>query len=502
MPKVAVHPLWGSLALDRAERLSLQDQIVNYFRDAILSGRMPAGRRVPSSRQLAGEHGISRMTAIEAYERLTAEGYLFSRDRAGLFVCDALPDDFLHEPPSASKRPLPSEADDALGALPFDPRSHRMPLAPGMPAVDRFPWKHWSRLSHQVLREKPIDALYYGDPRGEYALRSAIAEYIGEARGVACRPDQVTIVGSSKHGIDIAMRLLASTGDKIWLEDPGHPLNHQLAKSAGLVPIPVPIDKKGMVVSSARKIAPDGRIAVVSPSHQYALGTTLSLDRRLELLHWAERSGGWIIEDDHDGEYRYSGPPLAPLYTLDRSERVIYIGSFSNLLAPGLRMGYIIAPPSLARKFMLMGASMVSILEQLVVARFVAGGQLAAHLRRMRKLHSVRRERLIEALLRHAAELFEIGPEPEAGMRLTVHLPDDADDQAIAQDAGQAGIFVHPLSIYHAGPKPGRGLVLGFASTDENEIEPAVRRLAEIVRQARERLVRSNCPQLALPVTG
>jgi GntR family transcriptional regulator/MocR family aminotransferase len=482
MTNVAVHPLWGSLALDRAARASLQDQIVGHFRDAILSGQMPAGRRIPSSRQLSSELGVSRTTAIEAFERLTAEGYLYSKDRAGLFVCESLPEDFLLGRAQAPKHPHPSEDEDAALAIPFDPRRHRMPLAPGMPAVDHFPWKHWTRLSVQVLRERPIDALYYGDPRGEYTLRSAISEYVGEARGITCAPDQVTIVGSSKHGADMAARLLASTGDKVWLEEPGHPLNYRLLQSAGLVPVPIALDSKGLNVAEACRLAPDARIAVVSPSHQFALGTTMSLDRRLELLRWAEQSGGWIIEDDHDGEYRYSGPPLAPLYTLDRAERVIYIGSFSNLLAPGLRMAYIVAPPSLARLFMLTGAAMVSILEQLIVARFISGGRLATHLRRMRSVHSRRRELLIAAIERHASDILELRAAPEAGMRVAAQLSSPGDDRAIAQRAAEAQIFVHPLSIYYSGPEQRGGFVFGFASTKEDDIEPAVKMLASIIR--------------------
>ncbi len=485
MLEIAVHPLWGSLALDRAARVSLQDQIVNHFRDAILSGRMPAGRRVPSSRQLASEHGISRMTAIEAYERLTAEGYLFARDRAGLFVCETLPEDFLFGEPDRKKRPQPvrDTNDDTSSVLPFDPRRHRMPLAPGMPAVDRFPWKHWSRLNAQMLRERPTEALYYGDPRGEFVLRSAIADYLAESRGINCAPDQIIVVGSSKHGIDIATQLLASPGDEVWLEEPGHPLSRKLMEGRGLVPVPVPVDDRGMDIAEARRRAPNARLALVSPSHQYALGVTLSLDRRLELLHWAEVSDGWIIEDDHDGEYRYSGHPIAPLYTLDRTARVIYIGSFSNLLAPGLRMGYLVAPPGLERSFMLMGASMVSLLEQIVVARFIAEGRLASHLRRMRGLHSRRRELLIGAINHHAPDVLEVGTAPEAGMRVTAHLLRPGDDEAMAERAAQAGIFVHPLSIYYAGAERRPGFIMGFASTPESEIEPAVRRLAQIVRQ-------------------
>lgn len=482
MLTVAAHPLWGSLALDHGARASLQDQIVNYFRDAILSGRIPAGRRIPSSRQLASEHGISRTTAIEAYDRLTAEGYLFSRGRAGLFVCECLPDDFLYRAPGDFPRTKACEDEDAAAGLPFDPRRHRMPLAPGMPAVDKFPWKHWSRLNAQVLRQQPAEALSYGDPRGEFALRSAISEYLGEARGINCAPGQVIIVGSSKHGFDIAARTLASLGDKVWLEEPGHPLNRRLMETAGLTPVSVGVDGKGMDVAEARRLAPDAALALVSPSHQYALGVTMSLDRRLELLRWAERSGGWIVEDDHDGEYRYSGRPIAPLYTLDHGGRVIYIGSFSNLLAPGLRMAYIVVPSALASNFMLMGASMVSLLEQMVVARFIAGGLLASHLRRMRGVHSRRRELLLEEIGRHASDLLDVGAAPEGGMRMAAHLRCPGDDVAIARRAADAGVFVHPLSIYYAGPERKNGFVMGFASTAEEQIGPAVRTLASLIR--------------------
>jgi GntR family transcriptional regulator/MocR family aminotransferase len=482
MPDAAVYPLWGSLSLDRTAQSSLQDQIVGYFRDAILAGRIPAGRRIPSSRQLSNEHGISRTTAIEAYDRLTAEGYLYSKQRAGLFVCESLPDDFLLAPPARSRRP--AEFDDAATAMPFDPRRYRMALAPGMPAVDRFPWKQWARLNAQVLRERPMDALYYGDPRGEFVLRSAIAEYLGGARGINCAPDQIFIFSSSKHGVDMAARLLAPAGGQVWLEEPGHPLTRNLMEKAGLAPVSVAVDRKGLDVAEARRRAPDARLALVSPSHQYGSGVTMSLDRRLELLHWAEREDGWIVEDDHDGEYRYSGRPIAPLYTLDRAGRVIYIGSFSNLLAPGLRMGYIVTPPALTRTFMLTGASMVSLLEQTVVARFIAGGGLAAHLRRMRKLHSHRRELLIEALDRYAADVLDVGEAPEAGMWVAARTRRPCDDETVAQRAADVGVFVHPLSIYYAGPKRNSGFMVGFASTPENEIAPAVERLARLVRSA------------------
>jgi GntR family transcriptional regulator/MocR family aminotransferase len=483
MAEVAVHPLWGSLALDRAGRLSLQDQIVNYFRDAILSGRMPAGRRVPSSRQLASEHGISRMTAIEAYERLTAEGYLFSRDRAGLFVCNALPDDFFL--PAAPATPPASGNGTVATSPPFDPHWHRLPLTPWMPAVDHFPWKDWARMTAQVLRERPIEALHYGDPRGELSLREAIAEYLGMARGITCTPDQIVVVSSSKHGVDMAARQFGRRGDEVWFEEPGHTVCRNLLAAAGLVPVPIPVDHKGLDVAEAQRRAPHARLALISPSHQLPMGVTMSLDRRLEMLKWAETTNAWILEDDHDGEYCYSGRPVAPFYTLDRTRtgRVIYIGSFSNLFAPGLRMGYMVVPPGLVGGLLEMHASLVPTLTQLVVARFIGSGRLSSHLRRMRKLHGLRRNLLVEAIERHAADVLHVGTAPEAGIRLLARLVPDCDDETIARRAIEARVHVHPLSRCYAGNERERGFILGFASTAESEIEPAVRRLAEIVRQ-------------------
>ena len=483
MSHVLVHPLWGSLALDRSSATSLQDQIVGFFRDAILSGRLAGGRRVPSSRQLAAEHGVSRSTAVEAYDRLTAEGYLVPRAGSGLFVCHALPEDYLlRASPRASAAPIAVELPPGEIVVAFDPRKHRLPLTPGMPAIDHFPWKEWTRATAQILRERPSDALHYGDPRGEPVLRQAIAEYLAAARGIDCTADQIVVVSGSKQGLDMVAGVLGSPGDEVWFEEPGHAVCRQVLETANLVPVSIPVDRRGLIVSEARVRAPDARLALVAPSHQYPLGHTMSLDRRLELLQWAESTGGWIIEDDHDGEYRYSGKPLAPLHTLDRTGRVIYIGSFSNLLAPGLRMGYLVVPPELAGAFLMMRASMVPILVQLTVARFIASGRLSSHLRRMRGLHARRRTVLIEALESEAAGLLRVGEAPQAGMRVIAHLVSPQDDKLIAQRALDAGVYVHVLSTSYASSEPRRGLIVGFASTPEEQIPPAVRRLVEVVR--------------------
>jgi len=485
MTDVSVHPLWGSLALDRASEISLQDQIIHYFREAISSGRIAPGRRVPSSRQLASEHGISRMTALEAYDRLTAEGYLFSKDRSGVFACTTMPDTFFLRSAGHVSGLVGIEGDLPLNAMPFDPDWHRLPLTPGVPAIDQFPWKDWTRLTTDVLREQPLDALHYGDPRGEPLLRKAITDYLGAARGISCTPNQIIVVGSSRHGVDMAARLLGLPGDEVWFEEPGHVVCRKLLEATGLRPVPVAVDQNGFDISQARKHAPDARLALVSPSHQYPLGVTMSLERRIELLGWVQGAQGWIIEDDHDGEYRYSGTPIPPLYALDRAERVIYVGSFSNLLAPGLRMGYLVVPKELVPAFLVMSASLIPIMMQLVLARFVSDGGLTSHLRRMRAVHHQRRTLLIEAMERHAADVMRVGEAPEAGMRIVADLIPSCHDVDIVRRAVEVGVHVHPLSPCYAGEPQRNGLILGFASTNEEHIEPSVRKLAELIRATR-----------------
>lgn len=479
MSETAVHPLWGSLALDRAGETSLQDQLVQFFREAILAGRLPAGRRVPSTRQLASEHGISRTTVVEAYERLSAEGYLVSKQGAGIFVCTTLPEDYLLRDTSEPdlQPPIVAPADESV----VSPKMHRLPLAPGMPALDHFPWADWARVAAQVYRSRPVQALGYGDPSGEVELRQAIVEYVGAARGISCGADQVIIVSSSKHGVELAARTLASPGDKVWFEEPGHAVARDVLIAAGLHIVPTPVDERGMIVSEAMRYAPSARLALVTPSHQFPLGSTMSLDRRLELLQWASANGSWIIEDDHDGEYRYSGRPLAPLHTLDRANRVIYVGSFSNLLAPGLRMGYIIVPRRIASAFRWMRASLVPILSQLIVARFISSGRLASHLRRMRTLYESRRSALVSALHAQAAGILEIQETPQAGMRLVTSLLTEQDDVPAARRALAAGLFVGALSSYYSGPERKRGFVMGFASTPAEEMIPAVKKLVRAV---------------------
>lgn len=461
--------------------MSLQDQIANFFRDGIIAGRIRRGRRVPSSRQLALEHGISRTTAVEAYERLVAEGYLVSSQGAGFFVADSLPEDFERR---AAVRTVGHAASGTPRFAKPDMRKYRLPLAPGMPAIDRFPWQEWAKLTVQICREQPLNALTYGDPQGELPLREAITEYLGVARGIVCDPAQIIVVSGSEHTLAFAAERLAGPGAAVWTEEPGHPFERNVLRALGLNPIPVPVDAQGLDVEAGRRSAPQARLAVVSPSHQYPLGVTMDMTRRKALLEWSDATGAWIIENELDGDYRYASRPLAPLYALARSSRVVYLGSLSKPLAPGLRINYLVMSGDLLRRVEVPCGTFAPLLTQLILARFSSTGRMASHMRRMRILYAERRAALVDALRAECAGLLDLDDLPEAGLRVLAKLAIDVSDTRIQAECLAAGLKVDTLSTCYARPPARAGLVLGFASTPEERIVPAVRTLAGILRRA------------------
>jgi len=492
VPSRPVSPLWNSLALDRAAARSLQDQIVDYFRAGVLEGRLKAGTRVPSSRALAGDHGIARITAVQAYERLVAEGYLAARPGSGLFVAESHSERPLKPAVSTVRRAPPRRRAPALEArlpaLAMSPRpDERLALATGIPALDQFPWSDWARITARLHRERPLDALGHGDPQGERDLREAIAEHLGAARGITCAAEQILVVAGSQQGIDLAARALARPGDAIWTEEPGYPVGRAALDAAALERVPIPVDTEGLDVAAGVKRAPAARLALVTPSHHYPLGYTMSLRRRLALLDWAERADAWILEDDYDGEYRYGGRPLAPLYSLDRGHRVLYLGTFSKVLAPGLRLGYLVVPAGAVDAFAALKAASdrhAPSLTQRVLARFIGEGRLAAHLRRMRGLYARRRRALLDALGREAAGVLHASEAPEAGLHLVARLAVPADDVAASRRALEKRVYAAPLSTYFAESEREHGFVLGFANTPEEAMAPAVRRLVEAIAEA------------------
>jgi GntR family transcriptional regulator/MocR family aminotransferase len=491
VPRRPASPLWSSLALDRSAAASLQDQIVGYFRDAVLSGRLKGGARVPSSRVLAADHDIARITVVEAYDRLVAEGFLTSRPGSGLFVAATEVEPKVRLVAGTSRRQrkrMPElRRNDQVFLVPERPLG-LLPLSPGVPALDRFPWRDWARITARLLRERPAHAMGYDDPRGDCGLRQAIAEYLGQARGIACTADQVIVVAGSQQGIDLTARVVAAPGAEAWVEDPGYPAARAALASAGLGIVPVPVGAEGLDAAKGAATAPRARLVLVSPSHQYPLGATMSLRRRLALLDWAERADAWILEDDYDGEYRYGGRPLAPLHTLDRGNRVLYLGTFSKVLAPGLRLGYLVVPEAAIAHFAQLKATTdrhAPGLDQRIVARFLAEGRLAAHLRRMRVLYAGRRAALVQALRREADDFLAVDDDAEAGLNLVARLKLRADDVAASRHALERQVHAAALSPYYVGRPRERGFVLGFAGTPEDRIAPAVRILAAAIADQR-----------------
>lgn len=478
---VPVHPLWGSLALDRVSGVSLQDQIVQFFREAIVAGKMQPGKRVPSSRKLALEHGISRTTAVEAYERLVAEGYLVSWRGAGVFVAESLPEDVRTQ--VAERRIGRASRRTPIFAKP-NMREYRLPLAPGMPAIDRFPWSDWAKITSQICREQPLDAISYGDPQGELSLREAIAEYLGVARGIVCGPEQIVVMSGTEHTFGFAAERIAVPGTSVWTEDPGHPFERNLLRTIGLDPVPIPVDSHGLDVAYGLRHAPHARLALVSPSHQYPLGVTMDMARREALIEWSNATGAWILENEIDGDYRYTSRPLPPLYLLARSSRVVYCGSLSKPLAPGLRINYLVMPEDLIGTLEVPCATLTPILTQLVLARFSSSGRMASHMRKMRVLYAKRRALLADALRSECAGLLDVQHLPEAGLRMLALLPAGVSDTRVAADCLAAGIKVEPLSDCYAGSAAKTGLIIGFASTPEERISPTVQILAGVLRRA------------------
>ena len=500
MNKRVTPPVWAAFAVDPESALPFQEQIARHLREAVLRGHLRPGARLPSTRSFAAELGVSRQTVVLAYERLVAEGYAHGQRGSGIYVPHVLPEDLA--PPAAEVCPSAVEtrrADyPALSARGRDliglsvtpvPRGPGL-LAPGTPALDAFLDDTWARLSARFWRGRPAaDQLGYADPAGYRPLREAIAEHLGVTRGLACDADDVVITSGSQHAIELTARLLIDAGDAVWIENPGFVAGHSAVESAGARVVPVPVDGEGLDVEAGVRLAAGARMAVVTPSHQYPLGVAMSLRRRLALLDWAERADAWIVEDDCDGDYRYAGRPLHPLRALGRqsaANRVIYVGTFAKVLAPGLRIGFLVAPPGLAEAF----AHARALFDrqsptplQITLAEFIGEGHFATHLRRMRMLYAERRDALLTVLERYCADVLDWGAVPEAGLHLVARLRDAAvpqADLAIWEAAKALGLQTPPLSPhYRAGGEA--GLVIGFGATLPGNMQDAVQRLRRAI---------------------
>ncbi|MBK1697017.1 PLP-dependent aminotransferase family protein [Rhodovibrio salinarum] len=486
-------PLLG-IALDPESDTPRHRQLYRALRAAVLAGRLAPGARLPSTRALADELGCARNTVVSAFEQLFAEGYLEGKVGSGTYVSRQLPETLLTaESKPAAWEPAPNDTarsrrlsarGQRLAALGL-PR-HRRPRAfnPGEPELAQFPFDTWARLLQRSWRAPGRDRLMHNPPGGDPALRRAVAGHLNRVRGLDCTPEQVLITGGAQQALDIVARLLCDPGDRVWMEEPGYPGLRGALAAAGAVPVPVAMDGEGLSVAAGRALAPEARLAVVAPSHAYPLGTVMSLARRLTLLDWASEIGGWIVEDDYDSEYRYAGQPLAALAGLDRGRRTIYIGTFSKVLFPSLRVGYLVVPEDLADPMARARRGLddhPGSTVQPALAAFIEEGHFAQHLRRMRRLYAARQEALLEAGRRHLSGLLALQPDV-AGMHLVAGLDPalaaHADDRRCAHAADAHGVAAPALSGYYQGAPDRQGLLLGYAAVTETEIARAAHRLA------------------------
>ncbi len=466
-------------------------RVEELIRRAILAGSLTAGARLPSSRLLARDLDVSRHTVEHAFDQLVAEGFLVRRRGSGTYVAGDVP---TRTQPRSRRRerqtpnvaPVLSRRGAFLAGYPG--RTTPMigtAFTPSIPALELFPRAVWARLLARATSRPGMDCLAYGASNGLPELRRAIAAHVAGSRAVTCEGDQVIVTASTQQGVDLVSRVLLDPGDPVWVEDPSYPPVIHLLRAAGAVVHPVPVDADGLDVARALAAMPNARLAYVTPSHQYPAGGLMSLPRRLALLRWAERTRGWIVEDDYDGDLRYSGRPLASLQALDPAGRVIYIGTFNKMLFPALRLAYLVAPPSLVEPFLAAKHLMDGHAPghtQAALAEFIEDGHLATHLRRLLPEYDERRQALLGAL---SAQLPELEPGPSAaGLHLSAYLRRNLDDRAIAAACARAGVDLDPLSRFYQGT-PRRGFVLGFACSRPARTRTAMGIVAKAVRGAK-----------------
>jgi GntR family transcriptional regulator/MocR family aminotransferase len=466
--------------------MGLARQLYQALRERILDGRLQGDTRLPASRELAELLGISRNTVGRAFDQLYAEGYVQARVGDGTYVAplalNASP------APSVTSSPAPSAALRRVQAqqLRVPPEGAPRAFRVGVPAFDLFPFATWARLQARFWRKPSPARLGYGDPAGDAQLRELVAAYLRNSRGLHCDPAQIVITCGAQQAISLCAQLLVDIGDRVAVENPGYRAAGHAFAAAGAELCGVAVDADGLDTAALAQVA-DCRLVYVTPSHQYPTGVTLSLARRLELLEWAERNDGWIIEDDYDGEYRYNGTPLAPLAALDRQGRVIYVGTFCKIAFPALRLGYLVLPPALAPVFAQRRALDMRNSEigtQVVMAEFIAGGHFQRHIRRMRIAARSRRDALLRAW---PANIPGCGPMPavDAGLHLCVRVESLQRERELIAAAESVGVEINALSGYWLAPTtlsedPRAGLVLGFAAVPEAQITEALRLLRQV----------------------
>jgi GntR family transcriptional regulator/MocR family aminotransferase len=482
MRTVAAPSILAHLPVRRGRTAPLHKQIYDGMRRAILDGLLRPGQRIPSTRALAQDLDVSRLSVLTAFDQLRHEGYILGRTGAGTFVSDALPDDrlevssALRSPRVRTKRPTATIA--GVG----DPWTMR-PFRINVPALDKFPHSAWARIVARRAHAIKPKQLGYTHPAGLLELREAVAEHLRTARAVRCEAAQVLIVSGSQLALQLCARVLLDRGDLVAIEEPGYPGAHSALKTAGVDLAPVRVDDEGIDVAALDGLGRRVRAVYVTPSHQYPLGTSMSAARRLALLDWATKRNAWVIEDDYDSEFRYVSRPLPALQGMSAGGRVVYVGTFSKVLFPALRVGYIVVPPAEWDAFV-DARDAIDIcsptLLQLALADFITEGHFARHIRRMRLVYEERRDALLEGLARHCNGLLSVH-NADAGLQVAAFLPPSLSETEVLGRMEQRSLMATRLSTSYLGAKRRQGLLLGFGGWDERRIAAASRTLGEVL---------------------
>jgi GntR family transcriptional regulator/MocR family aminotransferase len=465
------------------------------LRIEILEGRLRPGARLPGTRDLAGQYGLSRGTIVSAFEQLQSEGYVEGSVGSGTYVSKVLPDELLKAPrqiashatpQSGSKRRVSDYAKrlNLTTTATFDMRPTRA-FRTDLPALDLFPTTLWTQIATRRLRRLTATQLLGSEPLGYRPLRTAISDYLIASRGVKCAPEQIAIVSGVQDALDLVARLMLDPGDRVCMEEPGYQGAAEVFETVGARVSAIPLDDQGMKVPHAR--LRNARLIYITPAHQFPMGMTMSLPRRLELLKWARNSGALIFEDDYDSEYRYSGRPVPSLQGLDASGQVLFFGTFSKVLFPSLRVGYLVIPSDLVPHFTAAIAATrrhAPLLDQVVLCDFITEGHFGRHLRRMRQIYAERLSVLLASARERLAGLLEIS-DIEAGLQTSGWLSRGITGDAAAKAAAARGVDVVPLNRHSRAAMTREGLQLGFAAVDSREIRRGVRELAIALERRR-----------------
>ncbi|MCD4513864.1 PLP-dependent aminotransferase family protein [Brucella pseudogrignonensis] len=467
--------------------MPLHARIQRAIRQLIVDGRLERGKPLPASRSLSRSLGVSRDTVEAAYAQLHAEGFIDRRVGSGSFVAQTpeLKSRQLRPRPHSTRQPLSQlsqrgEALFQLGGI-IETETPR-PFAPGVPDVRSFPLAIWERLHRQVIKEIGADALCHADPQGVKPLRQAIADYLNLERGARTSADQVLILTSSQQALALSATMLFDPGERIYVENPVYQGARKAFDAAGLISVPVAVDQQGLALAPIISDPRPARGVFVTPSHQFPTGTTLSLERRLQLIDWAQRHDSFILEDDYDSEFHYAGKPTACLQGLDTHHRTLYIGTFTKSLFPGLRIGYAVLPQSLvkpmtAARTLLDGHS--ASIAQYTLARFIEGGHFGIHIRSMRRLYAQRLETLKQLVEKHLSEF--VRPQiPVGGLQMPCILICDLNERTVVDAAARIHIELIGLSSLHAGTTDMKGFLIGFAAYTTAELEAAIQKLAAL----------------------